>query len=124
MYFKRLHSRLFLSLGWGLHVVSAFPENPQSALLGLCRGPAEPTPLNQSGFAETPSTGRSPTCLLRGGDRLAVGASGSRQQELTGGSEDERRTGLPIPETWRSWEEEGSPRKAATGNVKEKVESD
>lgn len=31
-----------------------------------------------------------------------------------------RRTGLPIPETRHSWEEEGESDKAATGNTKEK----
>lgn len=32
-----------------------------------------------------------------------------------------RRTGLPIPETRHSWEEEGESPKAAAGNMKEKV---
>lgn len=50
-----------------------------------------------------------------------MGSSGLRQRELTGGSEDEHRTGLPIPETWHSWEEEGESEKAAAGNMKEKL---
>lgn len=53
-----------------------------------------------------------------------MASSGLRQRELTGGSEDERRTGIPTPETRRSWEEEGESKKAAAGSVKEKVESE
>lgn len=89
----------------------------------MCRGqPRPPASIKvPSGFPKTPSIGRSPTCLFRGGDGLGVGSSGLRQRELTGGSEDEHRTGLPIPETWHSWEEEGESEKAATGNMKEKL---
>lgn len=103
--------------------MSAFPEILQSALHGLHSQPLTP-PLGvkvPSDFSTTASTGRSPTCLFRGGDGPGVGSSGRGQRELTGGSEEERRTGLPIPEMRHSWEEEGKSKKAATGNMKEKV---
>lgn len=126
MYFRMLRVGLFFPIRVGPQVVPAFPENLQSARLEVCRRPTEPTLCIRvpSGFTKTPSTGRSPTCLFRGGDGLVVGSSGSRQRELTGGSEDEHRTGLPIPETRRSWGAEGESKRVAAGHMKEKAESD
>ena len=40
-----------------------------------------------------------------------MGSSGLGPRELTGGSEEERSIGLPIPETRCSWEKEGESEK-------------
>lgn len=58
------------------------------------------------------STGKSPTCLFRGGGSLGVDSSSLGQREVPGGREAEHKTGLPVPESRRqSWEEKGSPEK-------------
>lgn len=65
-----------------------------------------------SSFIKVASTGKSPTCLFRGGGSLGVESSSLGQRGVAGGRWAEHRTGLPMPETrWQSWEEKGSPQK-------------
>lgn len=76
----------------------------QSAIFGGLREPRMP-PLGSksppSGFTKIVSTGKSPTCLFRGGGSLGVDSSSLGQREIPGGREAEHRTGLPRPETPR-----------------------
>lgn len=122
-YFKRLQTWLFLPIRVVTSSSVCLPrEATVSPTWGTQTALSPPLWIKvPSDFTKTGSTGRSPTCLFRGGDGLGVGSSGLGQRELTGGSEEGRRTGLPIPETRHSWKEEGESEKAATGNMKEKV---
>lgn len=103
--FKMLHIWLFLPIGWASSSVCLPRESTVSPTWGTGRStePPTPTPDQCPLWLQNSIHGKSPTCLFRG-DRLGVGPSSLGQRQLTGGLEEEHRTGLLIPETQRSWE--------------------